>query len=45
MYSKLIIYKKVIFLSSTTLIQHGREDLEVPDQGLVSLQIPGVETG
>ena len=34
----------VYFLSSTTLLQYGRGDLEVPAQGLVSLQIPGVET-
>ena len=33
-----------IFLSSTTLLQYGRGDLEVTDHGLVSLRIPGVET-
>ena len=33
-----------IFLSSTTLLQYGRGDLEGPGQGLVNLQIPGVES-
>ena len=33
-----------IFLYSDTLLQYGRGGLEVPGQGLVSLQIPGVET-
>ena len=33
-----------IFLSSDSLLQYGREDLEVPGQALVSLQIPDVET-
>ena len=33
-----------IFLSSDTLLQYGRGDLEVPGLGLVSLQITGVET-
>jgi hypothetical protein len=33
-----------ILFSSTTLLQYGRGDLELPGQGLVSLQIPGVET-
>ena len=33
-----------IFLSSTTLLQYGRGDLEVTDHGLASLQIPGVKT-
>ena len=33
-----------IFLSSDSLLQYGRGDLEVPGQVLVSLQIPDVET-
>jgi hypothetical protein len=31
-----------IFLSSDSLLQYGRGDLEVPGQVLVSLQIPDV---
>ena len=33
-----------IFLSSDTLLKYRRGDLEVPSQGLVSLQSPGVES-
>ena len=33
-----------IFLSSDSLLQYGRGDLDVPGQVLVSLQIPDVET-
>ena len=33
-----------IFLSSDSLLQYGRGDLEVSGQAFVSLQIPDVET-